>query len=95
MLKPFTSREMNAQQPPLYNPPVPDDQDEDVDKTSVLCSRLQSFFILAVLAITIAELVLAVKSRGLAHNALGTAQMANETASSATDQVSLSRAMGR
>ena len=77
---------MNVRQPPPYDPPVPDDQDENADKTSILWSRIQSFCILAALILVVAELILAVQDRGLAHKALGIAKQANGVA---TNQVSL------
>ena len=78
----FVSRKMNAQQPPRYN-----DDDENAGRRALWWSRVLSFFVLAALIITVAELVLAVNNRGLAHKALGLAKQANWTAS---DQVSLS-----
>lgn len=82
----FVLRKMNAQQPPPYGQPAPNDQDEDEAKMSVLWGRIQGFFILVALIITLAELGLVVQNRGLAHKALGMAKGADGTA---TDQVSL------
>ena len=79
----FVSRKMNSQQPPRYN-----DDDENAGRRALRWSRILSFFILAALIITVAELILAVNNRGLAHRALGLAKQANWTAS---DQVNLSR----
>ena len=85
---------MNVQQPPPYNRPAADDQDENAGRMSVLWRVILSFFIPATLAFMIAVLALAVLDRGLAQKALGIANEANGTAQQAneiaTNQVSLS-----
>lgn len=67
-----------------------DVDDEDTDKAPKLYSRIQTFFVFAVFAIALAELVLAVRDKGLSHHALGTAEGASGDAS----QVNTSRTTG-
>ena len=79
---------MDAREPPMYSDQKPDDHDERAVKWSLVWSRVQSFLIIAVVVLTIAELALAVQDRGLARKALGIAKGVNGTANT---QVSLLR----
>lgn len=79
---------MSARRPPPAA--APDDDDEKADENEGFpWSRFRTWFILivlaAVLALVIAELVVAVQDRHLADRAFGDASTANETAAKAVD----------